>query len=110
MFLDNFLVIVAVLRKYKNKPLLISSLLPKVLNPIKKKFSSNLFELEFHWEDILGKELANKCYPSKFYKKNNFKTLEISINGNYALEFSYYSAKIKEKINTFFKYDYINVI
>ena len=88
----------------------ISSILPKILKPITKKYSSKLLEIKAYWRDIVGEEIACKCIPTRFYNFNNKNYLEISVINNNALEISYFSCKIKNKINNFFENEYINVL
>lgn len=98
------------MKKNKNFALSISAILPKVLKPVTKKFTSKLFEIKFFWDEILGEDMSKICIPTKFSTVNKKNVLEISVNSNNALEISYFSCKIKDKINNFFKNDYIDSI
>ena len=98
------------MKKHIQDPLSISALLPEVLKPITKKISSNLFEINNNWEEIIGSELSRDTQPSKIYQINNKNILEIIVNSNNALEISHNSYRIQKKINNFFQFDYINQV
>tara|TARA_B100000989_G_C19492316_1_gene450387 strand:- start:1100 stop:1435 length:336 start_codon:yes stop_codon:yes gene_type:complete len=91
-------------------PMYISSILPKVLKPITKKFSSNLFKIQTQWEKIIGKKLSETVVPNKIYKINNKNILDLLIIGNNSLEISYQKDEILNKINNHFKFELVSGI
>ena len=98
------------MKKNTRGPTAISSILYEVLKPLKKKNSSELFEIKCKWIKIVGEELAMKTIPSGFYTRNNVKILEISVESSLAFELSYQSLKILEKINNYYNNKYIQKI
>ena len=88
----------------------ISALLPEVLKPITKKFSSNLLEIQLNWQMISGDDLSKITKPSKIYKVNNKNFLEILVYKSNTLEISYSFCEIKKKINNFYKFEYVACI
>ncbi len=95
------------MKKNLNSARLISSILPNVLKPVTKKFTSKLFEIKAYWREIFEEDITSNCVPTKFYRINNKNILEITIISNNALEISYFSCKIRNKINNFFNSEYI---
>ena len=84
-------------KEYTKSPVKVSTLLPKILKPIKKKFGSKLLEIKFNWEKIIGKEIASKCFISSLYIKNNKRVLIVISNNNEIFELAYSSELIKKK-------------
>ena len=91
-------------------PRYISSILPKVLKPITKKFSSNLFKVQSNWESIIGKKLSKSIYPVKIYKRNDKNILELLIISNNTFEISYKNHEIMNKINSYYKFELVSGI
>ena len=91
-------------------PRYISSILPKVLKPITKKFSSNLFKVQSNWENIIGKKLSRSIYPIKIHKKNDKNILELLIIGNNTFEIGYKNHEIMNKINSYYKFELVSGI
>tara|TARA_B100000989_G_C19461282_1_gene436319 strand:- start:533 stop:856 length:324 start_codon:yes stop_codon:yes gene_type:complete len=91
-------------------PRYISSILPNVLKPITKKFSSNLFKVQFDWEKIIGKNLSKSVHPNKIYKINDKNILELLIVDSNSLEISYRNNEIKNKINNYYKFELVSGI
>jgi len=89
-------------KKYTNKPVKISTLLPNILKGAKKKNGSILLEIKINWEEIVGKEFSKKCFVSNLQKVNEKRILTIISDDTNLLELSYSSEKIKDKINNFF--------
>jgi hypothetical protein len=89
------------MNKTHTQPTSISAILPEVLKPITKKFSSNLLEIQLNWHKISGDDLSKITKPSKIYKVNNKNILEILVYKNYTLEISYSSDEIKKKLIIF---------
>ena len=94
---------------FKN-PVKISTILPKVFKPLKKKNDGVLLEIKLNWEKILKPELSSRCFASSLKKINNSKTLIIAANERNILELSYSSDEIKMQINEFFRTTVINEI
>tara|TARA_X000000950_G_scaffold289343_1_gene412171 strand:- start:54920 stop:55249 length:330 start_codon:yes stop_codon:yes gene_type:complete len=97
-------------KKNLSNPNSIASIIPTILKPIKKKFSTKFLELSCNWENIFEKDFTRKCSPLKCYKLNDKNILEITVVSIYALEYSFRLEEIKKKINCFFKADYIDNI
>ena len=91
-------------------PVKISTLLPKVFKPLKKKNDGMLLEIKLNWERILEPRLSSCCFASSLKKINKTKILIISTKKRNILELSYSSNEIKKKINEFFKTTVINEI
>ena len=45
-------------------PVKISTILPKVFKPLKKKNDGLLLEIKLNWEKILKPELSSRCFAS----------------------------------------------
>ena len=97
-------------KNYINNPVKISTLLPKVFKPLKKKNDGLLLEIKLNWEKILRPELSSRCFAASLKKINNSKILIITTNERNILELSYSSDEIKMQINEFFKTTVINEI
>lgn len=96
--------------KYNKHPVRISTLLPKVFKPLRKKHGGVLLEIKFNWEKILDSELSSICFANSLKKINDKNILIITSDKNNILELSYSSDKIKEKINNFFNSPIIDQI
>ena len=96
--------------KYNKNPVRISTLLPKVFKPLRKKHGGVLLEIKFNWEKILDSELSSICFANSLKKINDKNILIITSDKNNILELSYSSDKIKEKINNFFNSPIIDQI
>ncbi len=97
-------------KKYIKNPVRISTLLPKVFKPLKKKNNGVLLEIKLNWEKILEPKLSSCCFASSLKKINKTKILIITTKERNILELSYCSEEIKMKINEFFKTTVINEI
>ena len=98
-------------KNYIKNPVKISTLLPKVFKPLKKKNDGLLLEIKLNWEKILKPELSSRCFAHSLKKINNSKIiLIITTNERNILELSYSSDEIKMQINEFFKTTVINEI
>ena len=91
-------------------PVKISTLLPKVFKPLKKKNDGVLLEIKLNWEKILEPRFSSCCFAYSLKKINNTKTLTITTDERNILELSYSSNEIKMQINEFFKATVINEI
>jgi len=97
-------------KNYIKNPVKISTLLPKVLKPLKKKNDGVLLEIKLYWEKILGPRLSSRCFATSLKKINNTQILIITTDERNILELSYSSNEIKMQINEFFKSTVINEI
>ena len=84
---------------YIKSPQKVSSFIPKILRPFKNKLGTKALELRTHWEEIVGKEIANKCDVYGLKTFNNKKVLILVSNENNLFELSYSRNLIMEKIN-----------
>lgn len=99
--------------KYKNYnklPVKISTLLPKVFEPIKRKNNGVLLEIKLSWEKILGSNLSSICFVDSIRNINGKQVLTIVSDNRDILEISYCSKEIKDKINGFFSCNVIDEI
>ena len=90
------------------KPKKISSFIPKIIGSSKK--NNKLIELKANWEEIVGKEYSKKCYISNLREINKKKVLTIISCESDLLELSYSSESIKNKINSFYSCDFVDII
>ena len=97
-------------KKYINKPVKVSTLLPKILNAAKKKNSCSIPEIKSNWREIIGDQLFDKCFAFSIKKINKNNVLTIISNEGSLLELSYESQNIKERINRYFAYEMVNEI
>ena len=95
------------MNKTHTEPTSISALLPVILKPISRKYSSNLLEIQSNWSKIAGVKFSKISKPSRIYKINNKNYLEILVSNNNAFEMSYGSDDIKKRINKFYKFEYV---
>ena len=89
-------------RNYIKNPVKISTLLPKVLKPLKNRDGVILLEIKLNWKEIIGSKLSSLCFASSLNTINNKNILIIVSEKKNILEISYSSEEIKEKINSFF--------
>ncbi|MEE2694941.1 MAG: DciA family protein [Pseudomonadota bacterium] len=97
-------------RNYTKYPVKISTLLPKVLKPLRKTNSSLLLELKMNWEKIIGSKISEICFVSTIKKINKKNILIVVSDSNKILELSYSSNEIKNKVNSFFNSNFIDEI
>ena len=88
-------------KNYTNRPARVSSLIPKIFQPLKKKNNPVILEIKANWIEIVGPEIAGKCEISSLKTINNKKELLIISNNPRLLELSYSSEMILRKINEF---------
>ncbi len=88
----------------------VSTILPQILKKINKNGSSQLLEIKMNWTSIMGKEYAEKCHVLSLRKINNKNVLTIGCSDSYLFELSYSSVEIKEKINSFFLRNVVDII
>ena len=97
-------------KNYIKNPIKVSTLLPKVFKPLKKKNSGLLLEIKLNWEKIIEPRLSSCCFASSLKQINDIKILTITTDKRNILELSHSSDKIKMQINEFFKATVINEI
>ena len=90
------------------KPKKISSFITKIIRSSNK--NNKLIELKANWENIVGIEFSEKCYVFSLRKINKKKVLTIISCESDLLELSYSSESIKNKINTFYSYEFVDII
>jgi len=90
------------------KPKKISSFIPQIIGSSKK--NNKLIELKANWENIVGKKFSKKCYVSGLRQINKKNILTIISCESDLLELSYSTEVIKNKINNFYSYDFIDII
>ena len=95
--------------KRTNKTKSISSIIPNVLGPVKKK-NNKILEIKLNWNKIFNENLSKFSFPSKIYKFNNKKTLEITVEEEKLIEISYNSDFIIREINRFYGHEHIELI
>ena len=59
------------LRNYNKHPVKISTLLPKVLKPLKNRDGVILLEIKLNWKEIIGSKLSSLCFASSINKIND---------------------------------------
>ena len=97
-------------KNYIKNPIKVSTLLPKVFKPLKKKNSGLLLEIKLNWEKIIEPRISSCCFASSLKQINDIKILTITTDKRNILELSHSSDKIKMQINEFFKATVINEI
>ena len=88
----------------------VSTILPKIFKKINKKGNSELLEIKMNWTLIMGKEYSDKCDVVSIKKINKKKVLTISCSEASLFELSYSTVEIKEKINSFFLRNVVDII
>ena len=86
---------------YIKSPQKVSTFIPKILKPFRNKLGTKALELRTHWEEIVGKEIAEKCDVSGLKTFNNKKILILVSDENNLVELSYSSNLIMKKIHDF---------
>jgi len=71
---------------YTKSPQKVSTFFPKILKPFRNKLGSKALELRTHWEEIVGKEIAEKCDVSGLKTYNNKKILILVSDENNLVE------------------------
>ncbi len=88
-------------KNYIKSPYRVSRLIPKILNPLKKKLGGKAILIKSEWKKIVGEEISEKCYVESIKKFNNKNILTLVSDDSSVLELSYSSEYIKDKINNF---------
>ena len=86
--------------------------LPRGVRSILKKNGYNYSEIINKWNFLVGKELANCCYPKsiKMDKKNSIGMLILAVKRGDEINVEYAKKKIINKINSYFGYKLLNEI
>ena len=89
-----------------------SSAIPHGLKKIFKKIGYNFNNIVDNWSKMLGKDISSSCYPSEVRsgKKVSDGTLVINVIHGREIDIEYKKKEIKDKINSFFGYNYIEQI
>ncbi len=86
--------------------------LPRGVRSILKKNGYNYSEIINKWNFLVGKEIANCCYPKsiKMDKKNSSATLVLAVKRGDEINVEYSKKEIINKINSYFGYKLLNGI
>ena len=88
----------------------VSTILPQIFKKINKKGNSQLLEIKMNWTSIIGKEYAKRCHVSSLKKINQKNVLTVCCSDASLFELSYSTVKTKEKINSFFLRNVVDII
>ena len=88
----------------------VSTILPQIFKKINKNGNSQLLEIKMNWTSIVGKEYSEKCHASSLKIINKKNVLTINCNEASLFELSYSTEEIKEKINSFFLRNVVDII
>lgn len=95
--------------KRSNQTKCITSIIPEVLKPLRKK-NKNVLEIKHSWKSIFENNISEYCYPNKIYNFNNKTVLEIMVHEEKIFELSFESDFLISKINRFYGYKHIELI
>ena len=86
--------------------------LPRGVKGILKKNGYNYSEIISKWNLLVGKDIANYCYPKsiKMARGNKNGTLILSVERGNEINIEYSKKEIVNKINSYFGYKLINEI
>ena len=86
--------------------------LPRGVRGILKKNGYNYSEIINKWNFLVGKNIANYCYPKsiKMSQANKSGTLILSVQRGNELDIEYSKKDIINKINSYFGYKLINEV
>ena len=86
--------------------------LPRAVNKILKKGGHNYSSILNNWTEIVGKKISKICYPKSIKTNKEFADgiLFLNVGHGDQLEVEYSKKVIKDKINSFFGYTFINQI
>ena len=89
-----------------------SKSLPHGLKKLLKKGSYNFSNIIDNWANMVGKDLANACYPRtvKMGKEMKDGTLVLNVLHGKELEIEYEKNEIMDKLNSFFGYNCISQV
>ena len=88
------------------------STLPRGVKGILKKNGYNYSEIINKWNFLVGKNIANYCYPKsiKMSQANKNGTLILSVQRGNELDIEYSKKDIINKINSYFGYKLVNEV
>ena len=88
------------------------SVLPREVKGILKKNGYNYSEIINKWNFLVGKNIANYCYPKsiKMSQANKSGTLILSVQRGNELDIEYSKKDIINKINSYFGYKLVNEV
>ena len=88
------------------------STLPRGVKGILKKNGYNYSEIINKWNFLVGKNIANYCYPKsiKMSQANKSGTLILSVQRGNELDIEYSKKDIINKINSYFGYKLVNEV
>ena len=88
------------------------STLPRGFKGILKKNGYNYSEIINKWNFLVGKNIANYCYPKsiKMSQANKSGTLILSVQRGNELDIEYSKKDIINKINSYFGYKLVNEV
>ena len=90
----------------------LSNTLPQQIKKFLKKNGFNLSSLVDNWTKIVGKEIADCCYPFNLRTQGNSKEITLILNVVHGKEIDveYNKKNIIDKINTYFGYTFVKNI
>jgi len=104
--------------KNNNVRLHISNFVRDIISPFEKKYGNKTSELDELWKIALGSEFSDFVKPNKITKEYKFvnnervmvRKLHLDVDSARALEITYNSEKIINRINKFYGTDFISQI
>ena len=104
--------------KNNNVRLHISNFVRDIISPFEKKYGKKTSELDELWEIVLGSEFSDFVKPNKITKEYKYvnnervmvRKLHLDVDSARALEITYNSEKIINRINKFYGTDFISQI
>ncbi|NDD48378.1 MAG: DUF721 domain-containing protein [Alphaproteobacteria bacterium] len=104
--------------KNNNVRLHISNFVRDIISPFEKKYGKKTSELDELWKIALGNEFSDFVKPNKITKEYKYvnnervmvRKLHLDVDNARALEITYNSEKIINKINKFYGTDFISQI
>ncbi len=89
-----------------------SSAIPKTLKKYLKKSGYNYSNIVDNWTKMVGNKIADACYPKsvRVGKELSNGILILNVIHGKELDIEYSKQEIKEKINSFYGYNYIEKI
>lgn len=104
--------------KNNNVRLHISNSVRDIISPFEKKYGKKTSELDELWKIALGSEFSNFVKPNKITKEYKYvnnervmvRKLHLDVDSARALEITYNSEKIINRINKFYGTDFISQI
>ena len=97
-------------KNYIRYPVKISTLLPKVLKPLRRNNDGVLLEIKLNWDKIVDPKISSICFVYSLKKINNKTILTIVSDNRNIVELSYSSEEIKNNVNDFFDASIVNEI